>query len=340
MLYINPEDHLKSRVDTHPSRRQHHVNPISSNLYVACAITNPQRFYSRYKLYHAFEKHVADSGAILYTAELALGDRHHEITDHANPNHIQLRSEHELWHKENLLNICVGRFPHDWKYGCYIDADFLMTRPDWVNETLHMLQHYRWVQMFSNYSDLDPNHDSSHPMRSFASILHQDPEAIATADQSTPYQVAVQTHKLSIGAPGGAWAFRRDAFDEVGGFLDTCVLGSADWHMAFALADKANWHREIEMGTPGYVDSLRRWSDRAKLNRGSVGCVNCFAVHNYHGNKSKRSYVSRSSILRKHGYDPNRDIVRDWQGVIRWAGNKPMLEEDVRRYFLSRDEDS
>jgi hypothetical protein len=40
----------------------------------------------------------------------------------------------------------------------------------------------------------------------------------------------------TVGATGGAWAFRRPAFDAVGGLLDTCILGSADWHMAFGLA--------------------------------------------------------------------------------------------------------
>src|SRR6185436_14254786 len=89
-------------IEVHPSQREHHVMPVGEPLYVVTAITNPYRYYSRYKLYQAFEKHMEDSGAILYTIELALRDRHHEVTSPDNPRHIQLRSPSIVWHKENL----------------------------------------------------------------------------------------------------------------------------------------------------------------------------------------------------------------------------------------------
>ncbi len=38
-----------------------------------------------------------------------------------------------------------------------------------------------------------------------------------------------------VGATGGALAFRREAFDAVGGLLDKCILGHGDWFMTFGL---------------------------------------------------------------------------------------------------------
>jgi len=72
------------------------------------------------------------------------------MTDAANPLDLQLRTSDEMWHKENLLNLVVQRFPADWKYGAYLDGDFHMTRPDWALEAIHQLQHYDFAQLFSS----------------------------------------------------------------------------------------------------------------------------------------------------------------------------------------------
>ncbi len=48
-------------------------------------VSNPLRYYARYKLYQAFAKMVEEAGGILYTVELALRDRHFEVTDPQNP---------------------------------------------------------------------------------------------------------------------------------------------------------------------------------------------------------------------------------------------------------------
>jgi len=92
MMYITPQQQQESQRDVHASHRQHHVTPITQNLYVITVVANPMRYYARYKLYQTFSKMVEEAGGILYTVELALRDRHFEVTDHANPRHIQLRS--------------------------------------------------------------------------------------------------------------------------------------------------------------------------------------------------------------------------------------------------------
>src|SRR6185312_15440002 len=133
---------------------------MNETLHVVTAISNTNRYRSRYELYREFEPYVLNSGGDLYTVEMAFGDRPHEVTVRTNPKHLQLFSSTELWHKENMINLGVARLPSDWKYVAWIDADVSFTRHDWVKETLHQLQHYDVVQMFEDAYDLAPPRDS------------------------------------------------------------------------------------------------------------------------------------------------------------------------------------
>ena len=92
----------------HRSQAQSHIHPFPDRLHVLTAISNPQRFRSRYELFWAFEKRVRDAGAILHVAEVAFGGRPFEVTVPNNPNHLQLRTNFELWHKENALNLLIS----------------------------------------------------------------------------------------------------------------------------------------------------------------------------------------------------------------------------------------
>lgn len=327
MEYITPRDHYSSRIEVHPSQRPLHVQPVSKPLYVVTVIFNQNRYASRYRLYHGFEKHVADSGAILYTVEIALRDRHHEVTQHDNPHHIQLRTESELWYKENGDNVALRYLPADWEYVAFVDADFLFSRPDWAFETVHMLQHYDAVQMFTNLTYLSHDNKVTNQMNGFA-WQHLN-------------QATVPKRYGHSGAVGGAWAFRRSAMDKLGGLLDTCILGSGDWHMSFALALRDDVHPEMKFEEiPQYVKSIQDWAERAKLLRGNIGFVDAHAVHYWHGPLANRGYETRWKILTGNKFDPYRDVYKDWQGLLQLAKDKPVLRDEIRAYFRARNEDS
>lgn len=309
-----------------------------ATLHVASAYSNPLRWRTRRVLMNDFRQHMAASANVaLYAGELAYGERPFEVTgDH--PGDVQLRTADELWHKENILNIVIQRFPADWKYGAIIDADFHMTRRDWALEAIHQLQHFDFVQLFSTYSDLSAEYRPYRVMPSFVwghwhHRGHHGEHGDRGRGRGYPYGPG------SPGATGGAWAFRRRAFDAVGGLLDVCILGSADWHMAFGLAGKINTAPESTHCSQGYVDAVRRWQERARVIDANIGYVENHAIHNFHGSKVFRAYGDRWKILRDHDFDPAKDIVRDWQGVWQLAGNKPRLRDDIRRYFRGRNED-
>jgi hypothetical protein len=310
---------------THPALSRVGTQRLPKSLYVVTAVSNPQRWATRIANYWDFEKHITDSGAILYTVELALGVRPFDVTSSTNPQHVQLRTQDALFHKENLENLGMHRLPADAEYVAFIDADMIFTRPDWVQETLHKLQHFDVVQMFSNYADLGPDHRLSSPYPSYMFSYWNDP------------------NRRWLGAPGGAWAYRVSALRTLGGLMDRCILGAGDYHMAEGLVQRdpqAFSHPETKNCPEAYRSYIAAWkANAAKLNK-NIGYVDALMVHKFHGTRAKRAYDTRWKVLLDHQFDPYRDIQSDHQGVYMLTGDKPGLRDVIRKYFNDRDEDA
>ena len=142
-----------------------------------------------------------------------------------------------------------------------------------------------------------------------------------------------------VGATGGACAFRRSAFEVVGGMMDRCILGHADWYMAYQLVGKEPPDIHSQKYSLAYKDYVTTWGERAKQLKRNVGYVDAIAMHAFHGSKTRRGYSSRDIILAKHQFDPYRDIHPDYQGIWQFNPEKWELRDDIRRYFVSRYED-
>jgi len=359
----------------HPDLPPAHSDWSERNvLHIAAAYSNPFRWRTRRELANDFRRHMASLPNVsLHLVEIAYGDRPFDIADPSlYPNDIALRTQSELFHKENLLNIAVSRFPQDWQYGAIVDADFHFTRHDIGLETIHQLQHYDWVQMFSAYSFLNGEAQPGEGHRPIGQVQDGfaytfvkngretpgweggwgEPSVIPASSGHGPLLAATAKPASPtrwIGAPGGAWAFRRESFSACGGLLDRCILGSADFFMAFGLAGQtfseererqfANG-KKVSLYSRDYVDYLRAWQNRAgRAVQGNIGYVDGFAVHHYHGPISKRGYSTRDDILIDHAYSPLHDVYPDWQGVLQLGKSKPRLRDAVREYFVSRSED-
>jgi hypothetical protein len=239
---------------------------IHDPLYVVTTVFNATRWRSRWRLYEDFVKHVAEAGAILYTVEIAFGDRDFAVTSADNPRHIQLRTESEIWFKENAINVGVSRLPADWKYAAWVDADVHFARADWANETLHQLQHFDFVQMWSQYQDLTPNHELIGTAHSFAhNYLNNSCDKPDSLPPSCKYYypgTARGKKRGYPGAPGLSWAATRKGWNTVGGLLDVCILGACDWYMAHGLVGRLSdiIRREYH---PRYQEIMRQWEANA-----------------------------------------------------------------------------
>jgi hypothetical protein len=327
-------------------------------LHVATSYSNPFRWNARRRLMHdAIQQLNGTKNVKLYVGELAYGDRPFEVT--ANPDHqtykeAQFRTSSELFHKENILNETIKTFDPDWEYGAYCDGDFTFTRNDWALEAIHLLQHYDFVQLFSTYTNLSAvTYGGSQPekivksfVRTYIDNGHQLPKGVDPSGHGLAYGYDYGNAAPYVGATGGAWAFRRSAFNTVGALLDQAILGSGDWFMAFGLVseptskDQRAMPRQATRYSPGYVAMVEAWQSRAATLKRNVGVLDQFVVHHYHGPKSDRGYGTRDEILIAHQFDPVMDLRRNSQGIYELTGNKPALRDAVRAYFISRNEDS
>jgi hypothetical protein len=257
-----------------------------SPLHVIAVVSNPLRFNSRYNLYQNFAQHVAQSGAVLHTVELAYGKRPyeiHEVCKHAHHTY-GYRTHEELWHKENLIQLGIQRlaltYP-DWEYVAWVDADVQFSRPDWAEETVHQLQHYKVVQMWTQAMDLGPQHQA----------VHNQPH---TGFIWAWKNLAGSFPKYGPGAlryhPGYAWAARRDALEAVGGLIDFAILGSGDRHMAGALTGlvEQTYNHGV---SPAYRHALDHYQRLCEKHiRRKVGYVETMLFHHWHGKKKDRGY--------------------------------------------------
>jgi hypothetical protein len=335
------------------ANHRRHIADFPGVLDVVAVVSNPCRYRSRYDLYRAFERHMHDSGVRLTTVELAFGERPWEITKPDNPRHVQLRTNFELWHKENLINLGVQRLPRDWKYVAWIDADLTFARPDWAQETLHQLQHHAILQLFSHAIDLGSNHA---PLSWFYGdgikpaswgFCHQNGLPKANTDLKKSLlenKMSVETCGYGLVAaeyywhPGFAWACRRETWEALGGLIDFSILGAADYLMASAITGDLTLSDWL---APSYRAPILEWQARAdRYVQGDLGYVDGLILHHWHGPKAKRGYRDRWRIFHDHGFDPDRDLKRDWQGLWQLTERSPGLRDDIRGYFRQRDEDA
>jgi hypothetical protein len=322
---------------SHIPNARHAIKKLPSQLDVIAVAFNPLRFQSRYNLFKEFAQHATAAGARLWVVELAFGDRPFEITDAAHPQHHQFRTYDELWHKERMINEAVSRLPSDWEYVAWVDADVTFVNPDWVHETMQQLQHYMVVQMFTHAIDLGPNMEPTDVFESFA-YSHVTgkqtlPKLNGVGRSGGSYYYAKHWH------PGYGWAYRREAWDALGGMLDINIVGGGDHQMAYGLIGQIS--ETIPAGsTATYTKMIKQWEKNASLLKRDIGAVPGTLMHHFHGKKINRGYYNRWKILTDNKYDPITDLKNDWQQMLSLTGNKIALRDQLRAYFRGRNEDA
>lgn len=313
-------DHISNAINNHELTND-------STLHVIGVVFNPVRYHSRYRIFRKWRTFMEQAANVkLHIVELAFGDRQFEVSTNRD---LQLRTSHEIWHKENMINLAVRwLLPRDWKYVAWVDSDVFFNNPNWALETVHQLQHYPLIQPWSECIDLGAYGNALSLFRSFSMLAQKGVKQQTNPNDPYPY-----------GHSGFAWACTRTFWENIGGLMDFAILGSADHHMAWAsLGQVANSvHNKM---TASFTRGCTDWQERAiKITKGHLGYVPGRIEHNFHGPKSRRFYRDRWSIFVKHAFDPIEDLQRDSQGLYYIAG-KPDLQEDIKQYMRARHEDS
>jgi hypothetical protein len=317
-------------------------NP-EKTLHAVVVCSNPVQFKSRYRLHRQFMQRYSGYTESRYklhltVVEIAFGNRAFRVTEPDNPDHVQLRTIDELWHKENMINLGVQRLTENhpgWLNLAWIDNDVQFQNPRWLRETIHSLDHYEVVQMWEDAVDMGPNQELIQTHKSFLSQYLK----------GAPYnrKHVAKGYPSGHWHPGFAWACTRKAYDGLGGLIDFAILGAGDNHMAHGLLGMMD--KTFAPGiAPEYTRDLAAWQERADdVIRRDVGYVSGMITHWWHGKKANRRYWDRWKILTENKYVPRTDLKRDAFGLYQVDvrnGRQMTLRDQIRAYFRQRNEDS
>jgi hypothetical protein len=301
--------------------------PIDTKLHVILVISNPCLFARRYILMREFiqRMELEETDVIIYVVEMTYKTQKYIITEATNPRHLQINTEHPLWHKENMVNLGVSRLlPRDWKAFAWIDADIEFENPTWAIDTLKILNGTKdVVQLFSHCVDMEMDESAT---QIFGSFGYQYMKKIKYGQKNNYWH------------PGYAWACTRRAYDRMGGLFDKGILGSGDNIMALSYIQKG-LSSINEASSDGYKNAILDFQKRVQMLR--LGYVPGVIRHYFHGSKKHRQYGERWKILVNHQYDPAKHVKYDpkFGIIIPTAACPHELLNEILVYFSNRNED-
>ena len=338
------------------------VRSERKNLWVITAISNPAQWKSRYALYLQFRKHITEElGVNLCTIECALGAGGFHVTEvdedastslktvkstGSKTLDVRVRNASWVWLKENLMNVAVKHLPPSADYLLFSDADIRFCSPTMIDELIYALAGtFTIVQPFETCADLGHEGQILAVHKSFGSChaagMTWNPVIRRGAKTGVAYSVydTADSGNFHTWHPGYCMAMRKRTFQKLGGLIEVGVAGAGDHHMMTAIIGRAaeSYPSGIHKN---YKKAVAKWQDKAKKYvRGNFGFVRGTIHHYHHGPKKNRAYISRWNILTRNAFDPEKDVWINADGVLELASGNAGLREDLRRYFISRNED-
>ncbi len=304
-------------------------DPIEENLHVVAVLSNICEFKRRYDLTHEFISRMSrEPNVILYVVELAYKNQSFHVTQKHNPQHLQLRTDIPLWHKENLINIGIRRLlPRNWKAVAWVDADIEFENPHWALDTLKILNGSKdVVQLFSHCINMDLQGDSIGIYSGFG-FQHAN---------GKPY--LYNPNPDHYFHPGYGFAITRKAYEQIGGLYEVNILGSGD-HMMITSFIGMGKTSLVEGLSQDFVNALVEFEKRAKCLR--LGYVPGIIKHHFHGAIANRGYDTRDLLMVNYQFSPKLHLVKNEDGLLVPSSDCPKgFIDEVIKYFQAKQEDS
>jgi len=303
---------------------------FNEKLNVIIVISNPCSYIRRYQLAYEFIDRVKDNKDVnLYVVEMCYGKQKFIITDSNNKNHLQLRTDIPLWHKENMINLGVKHLlPKDWESFAWIDADIEFLDEDWANKTLMLLNNHDLVQLFNECLFLDENNKTSSVFTSFC--------------KDYSYENKYNPKKMGELHPGYCWAITRKLWDNINYIYDRSFIGTSDLIFILAILDDINgWlnKRQFIENIHNHIINYKNKINQ-KISKIKIGYLDSQIKHYFHGQLQNRKYIERYDMIKHHKYCPNTHLEYNNNGILVPTKNCPQeLLNDIMIYFKDRNED-
>jgi hypothetical protein len=302
-------------------------DPIEEKLNVIIVISNPCLYAKRYILLKEFVKRIEEEEehVNLFIVEMIYENQKFIVTNKKNKNHLQVKTDVPIWHKENMINLAVKYLlPSNYKAFAWVDADVEFENNSWAMDTLKILNGCKdVVQLFSHCVDMSNENTNLNIFNSFGYSFNKG-KKFTTKGQDYWH-------------PGYAWAITKKAYDKIGGIYDKGILGSGDSIMALSFINKAESMNNINYSND-YNNSMLEYQLKASKLR--LGYVPGVITHYYHGSKKNRQYTERWKLLMKYNYSPIEHLTYDKQGILIPTQTFPSdFKEDIMNYFRERKED-
>jgi hypothetical protein len=251
----------------------------------------------------------------------------------SNENIKRVNTKNLLWHKEALLNNIVKDLNKKFKYVFWLDADILFTNNNWLVDAVNELEFKNIVQPFEycvhlEKDELKPSFNpvnyeycvaspNKHPnmWRSFCANI-----VTSINGKSEIYDVH--------GHVGFAWGARREILELVP-LYDKALVGGADHIIAHAAAGQIP-HKCITKSFTDDLSNVLDWSRKFySVVGGSIGYVEGYVYHIWHGDLKDRQYLKRAKEFTKTSKTINQ---KDENGLH-------VTNDDsyVRNYFAQRE---
>lgn len=254
--------------------------------------------------HYAAQKKLNESGCKCFTYEAILKTQQAPRIEAIEDNmHMHVVVKDVMWHKERMINLAVkhlddiGYKDDDVMWidsGCYINKTAIKKVKSALNEV-------PFVQPFSN-------------------VCYQDQlgEGWEREVPSAAYQRRMNSDKH--GAPGGAWAMRREFFQSAcEGLYDRLIVGSADQVFSDSILlgkpraqllpdglarDNVNdWHRKLQSDYP-----TTPWK-----------VIGTNLIHLWHMHTENRKVHERMDAVLHANFDPAKWLDTDKNGMYYWT---------------------
>jgi hypothetical protein len=282
-----------------------------------CCVFHPYGYTSHIDKYRAFIRRLLAQHVPILTLEVVREDRDDLELPDLGQRVLRLTQASPLWQKERLINFAISQEFIKAKKVVWLDTDVL-------------LENGWWEQI---RKDLE-THDIVQPFMRCIHMTHGNYEPSVGTDHSCHGVACAHgwcAPRSEAHCRGLAWGADIEILKKFP-LYDRHILGGNDrvW------ADAVCGYPYVAFGVPKLDQHALNYYWKLRTQNFRVGYSRQLAWHIWHGDLRNRRHPMRDQILADADYDPEIDVVEE-QG-LRWSSAKPLLHENVVRYFVSRRE--